>query len=171
MTRQGKSLFFPTLYPAARLALEKVNILWAYGISQRSWLFLGWGKSFISEAKREANFSLGMQSHPLPTHVSEVRIHLRTCFWCWSFASTRMSLLSYRSLCVASCPLYWPQTVWTQDASFDLMPWSFLVTSGDISLHLENLHPQDWEPTIPLHTHGGCVVYILYFPLFLYVEA
>lgn len=50
------------------------------------------------------------------------------------------------------------------------MPGCFLVISRTTTARLGNLHPQDWEPTIPFHTHGGCVMYILHFPLFLYVQ-
>lgn len=112
-----------------------------------------------------------MQSHPLPMHILEVRVHPRTKMW--FLASTIKSLLSVfllQELCLASCPPFWPQTVWTQDTSFDLMPWWFLVISSTTTERLGSLHPQDWEPTIPLHTHSGCVMYNLYFPLFLHVE-
>lgn len=127
MTRRGKSLFFPTLHPAAGLAPGKCKCsLFSWDLLKEL-AFLRVREAIHIRCKRRSKF-WPWHAEPPFTNTPEVRIHLRTCFWCWSLASTITSLLSslcpsYRSLWVVSCPLFWPPTVWTQDASCDLMPW------------------------------------------------
>lgn len=170
---QGKAspCFFPPYIQLQGWHLENVNTPCAYGVSQRSWLFIEQGKPFMSDAKGEANFSLGMQSQLLPTHLPEVRTHLRTCFWCWSLQAQECpySLCSsYRRLCVASCPHFWPQSLDTRCTI-----WSnVLVVSGGI----KHNHREVREPSPPRlgaysslsHTWWLCY-YILYFQLVLFV--
>lgn len=144
----------------------------AYGIPQRRWLFLGWGKPFISDAKGEANFSLGMQSHPLPTHLSEVRIHLRTCF--------RLVPCKHKNvptLCVPPTGVsVWPLALFVDHKQLGHKMLHLILCPGTFC-DIKHNHREFGEPSPPrlgVHhslSHTGRLCYILYLPLLLCVEA
>lgn len=110
MTRRGKSLFFPTLHPAAGLAPGKCKYsLFSWDLLKEL-AFLRVREAIHIRCKRRSKF-WPWHAEPPFTNTPEVRLHLRTRFWCWSLASTITSLLSslcpsYRSLWVVSCPLF-----------------------------------------------------------------
>lgn len=110
-----------------------------------------------SDPKWEANFSLYQHISLKWEYIWEQSCG-QVCLY---------SVCSSWSLCVTSCPLFWPQKIWRQEALFNLMPRWFLVVSNTTTERLGDLHPQAREPTISFCTHSGYVFYILYFALFL----
>lgn len=167
MTRQGKSLFFPTLHPAAGLAPGKSKYsLFSWDLLKEL-AFLRGREAIHIRCKRRSKL-WPWHAEPPFTNTPEVRIHLRTCFWCWSLASTITSLLCVPPTGASG----WSLALLTTN-SLDtrcIIRSYALVMSSTTTERLGNLHPQDWESTLPFHTYGDCVVYILYFQLFLYVE-
>lgn len=168
VARQEESLLFPTLYPATGFAPGKSkHLLVLMGSLKGAGFSLDRGSHWLQIQNEKQTSALTMQSGPLPTHLLEVRIHLRTKLW--SLARTSMSLvcvLLQESLCHL-LPSFWPQTVWRQEALFNPTPRQLLVVSNTTTERLGNLHPRAKEPTVSFHTHRGYVIYILYFALFL----
>lgn len=153
VTKQEKSSFSPTSYPAAGFAPGKSkNLLVLMGSLRGTGLFFDVG-SHSHEVQNEKQASaLTTWRSLLPTHPVEARIHLRTKLW------SQAEVWLY-SLCLSRSHLtIWPQMVWRQEVSFNLMPRRFLAVSN--TERLGSLYPQAKEPTVSFRIDGMAILFM-----------
>lgn len=165
MTRQGKSLLFPTLYPAAGLAPGKSKYALGLWDLSKELAVLRMGEAIHIRGKR--------RSKRQPWHAEP--LFTNTPLWSETTAEnlllvlapcTRMSFLSVFLLQESLCGLL-PSLLTTNSLDTRCIIWSYaLVVSGDI----KHNHREVGEPSSPRlgaycslsHTRWLCYVYSVF---------